>query len=244
MEKLADYYKIPSINFGVDIIDLLKQDKLIFRGLAEEDNEGKILFTADGVHPTIDQGHKVYASTFEKAFPLLRTKTSKKDDVLPVALSKGNYQQVKAYSPDRVEQIGWRSARYKKSAEKFMDTFPDMIYTTSLKDSLVFRFKGTKVGIYDIIGPFGTNVSISVDGDEPKIYQRFDEYCTYVRQGFCLFSDLPYGEHTVTIRVGDYSDLDKLSVLRERKPDLDYFEEIEENVVYIGKILVVGELVD
>lgn len=243
MEKVADYYGIPSINFGVDIIDLQNQDKLIFRGKVDDETNGKILFTTDGVHPTIDQGHKIYESTFEKAFPQLKSKPNKKANIMRSPMSEGNYQNVQAYSPCLIKDNGWRSAKYKKNAEKFMATFPDMIYTNNPKDSFTFKFKGTKVGLYDIIGLFGTNVSVTIDGNEPQIYQRFDEFCTYTRQGFCLFSDLPYGEHTVTISLGDTSDLDKLSILKKRKPEMDYLEEIEENTIYIGKVLVVGELI-
>lgn len=32
MEAVADYYDIPSVNFADDVLDLLNEDKLVFKG--------------------------------------------------------------------------------------------------------------------------------------------------------------------------------------------------------------------
>ena len=58
MELLADFYGIPSVNFQVPVVELLQQDKLVFK--ADKQPEGdKIWFAADGCHPR-DEGHEIY----------------------------------------------------------------------------------------------------------------------------------------------------------------------------------------
>ncbi|CDN33101.1 putative xylanase [Mucinivorans hirudinis] len=241
MEKVAQHYGIPTINYGVDVIRLLNADKLIFRAKADSTYGDKIIFTIDGVHPTIDQGHKVYEKTFIENFPKLNISKKRQPKGLPNALSAGNYENVHIYSPKVANNHGFRSANYKRDAKSFMKTFPDMIYSVSPKDSIVFNFKGTKIGVYDIIGPFGTNIAVSVDGGDFKNFARFDEWCSYTRVGFALFDDLEDKEHRVVIKIGDKVE-NKLATLGRRKPNIEYFEDIEQDCLYIGKILVVGQI--
>ena len=58
MELLADFYGIPSVNFQLPVVELLKQDKLVFQA-DKQPQGGKIWFAADGCHPR-DAGHEIY----------------------------------------------------------------------------------------------------------------------------------------------------------------------------------------
>src|SRR5690606_23386718 len=49
LEKLADYYELPSIHLGMEAAALEKEGALIWK--AEKQVEGKILFSKDGIHP-------------------------------------------------------------------------------------------------------------------------------------------------------------------------------------------------
>jgi lysophospholipase L1-like esterase len=66
MEMLADYYKIPSVNFGVPVEDLLKQDKLIFTSKKQPAGD-KIWFAKDGCHPRTE-GHQIYLDLLKEAW--------------------------------------------------------------------------------------------------------------------------------------------------------------------------------
>src|SRR5690606_24690165 len=57
MQVIADYYGLPSINLGWDVLRLMEAGKLAFRG-----EQGRIAFTRDGTHPT-DEGHQCYTAT-------------------------------------------------------------------------------------------------------------------------------------------------------------------------------------
>ena len=48
--------------------------------------------------------------------------------------------------------------------------------------TLRFKFKGTVAKVYDLLGPDGGQVTVSVDGQTgAKPVPRFDSYCTYHR---------------------------------------------------------------
>ncbi|MGH7968400.1 MAG: SGNH/GDSL hydrolase family protein, partial [Limisphaerales bacterium] len=74
MEKIADYYSIPSIHMGLEVARLEKAGKLVFKG-DKPHNEveraalgGRILFSPDGVHPYTDSGHQLYLEAVVRSF--------------------------------------------------------------------------------------------------------------------------------------------------------------------------------
>ena len=67
METVADYYDIPSVNFADDVLELLNEDKLVFKGDSKKEYSGKIVFTNDGTHPTYDGGHPIYTKTLSRS---------------------------------------------------------------------------------------------------------------------------------------------------------------------------------
>ena len=43
METIADYYDISSVNFADDVLKLLNDGKLVFKGDSKKENDGKIV---------------------------------------------------------------------------------------------------------------------------------------------------------------------------------------------------------
>ncbi|NOU86044.1 hypothetical protein GC102_09685 [Paenibacillus sp. LMG 31460] len=62
-EDVADYYGIPSIHLGVAVRELVSESKLVFTAQAEEETPRVAVFTHDGVHPTVPDGHRIYSDT-------------------------------------------------------------------------------------------------------------------------------------------------------------------------------------
>ncbi len=66
MEKIADHYRIPSINFGVEVARLEQAGRLVFQGAQPKTDAEKaalgdrILFSPDAVHPYPETGHALY----------------------------------------------------------------------------------------------------------------------------------------------------------------------------------------
>ncbi|OYW13089.1 MAG: acyl-CoA thioesterase, partial [Planctomycetales bacterium 12-60-4] len=69
---------------------------------------------------------------------------------------------------------------------------------------LTFRFRGSTAKVYDLLGPDGGQVVITVDGQtRDKPAPRFDSYCTYHRIATLTVANGldPAAVHTVTIEI-------------------------------------------
>jgi len=246
MEVIASHYNIPSINFGVDIVKLLKNDRLIFQGEKGKEYDGKIVFTNDGTHPTINQGHKLYAETFIAAIQNISTKTGKSSLKIPKPLFDGFFEKSDTFSPLQFSKsAGWQPIPETHLFYKTNKTrCPDLILTTSPNDSITLKFKGKYMGVYDIIGPNSVGFTVSVDGKKPFTVQRFDKYATYYRNSYTLLPVMSDNIHTITIKMSTQP-IDKLKILSTKTDnviDENIQNQLKDNVLYIGNFLISGKI--
>lgn len=120
---------------------------------------------------------------------------------------------------------------------------PVLLSSADPEDSIVVRFKGIRAGLFDVIGPSSGGISVQTDGEGSQYIRRFDVYCGNTnRTSYHLFDTLDNGMHTVIIKP-DSRWFDKKEIYSSRPSsvkELSYFDEFN---TYIGKILVVGEVV-
>jgi hypothetical protein len=109
--------------------------------------------------------------------------------------------------------------------------------------SLSFKFKGTRCAVYDIVGPDGGQVTVSLDGAPPKVVPRFDSYCTYHRlSSFMIGTELEDKVHSVVITL-DGGMPDKVKILSQRQQTMDKPERFQGAAFYPGALLLVGEII-
>ena len=96
------------------------------------------------------------------------------------------------------------------------------------------------VGLFDLLGPDGGQVRVTVDGQDKGLRARFDSYCTYHRLApLWLAEDLPPGRHTVRVElVAD--PLDKAAILAKRNEKMDDPARFAPLRWQVGSLLVVG----
>jgi lysophospholipase L1-like esterase len=240
-EQIAQYYGLPSINLSFDVISQLQKNALVFRGQKGNDYGTQTVFTYDGVHPTVD-GHKIYTATIINAFTDMQKSGAQAQSAerLPAPLTPGCYEQTAQYSPAMFKKTkGWKSGKDNPDLKSFATAFPDLIYSGDPQDSIVVRFKGSVIGVQDIIGPSSGAALISVDGKPPIRKTRFDKYGGNYRRHYFLLDSLGEGTHTVVFKP-DPAPIDKFKLVRPAKPEdaVKY----KENDLFIGKIMVVGGL--
>jgi hypothetical protein len=132
-----------------------------------------------------------------------------------------------------------------KLVKSFGNRMPGIFRADKAGAKLSFRFKGTAVSLYDLVGPDGGQVSIVVDGGKPRVVARIDGYCTYHRiSRLGIATDLPDGEHTVEITI-DAGVPDKAKILFEKnRPDLEKNPgKYAGTAWYVGGVMVLGELI-
>lgn len=213
MEAIADYYGLPSIFMGMDIVRLEKEGKLVMKAPKETgkkvagkdtDNiqgipvnpDGKIPFAGDGVHPYPETGHKLYAEAVERSIPKIKTVSgaSLSHTPLPPPMNPGYVRNVSFFEVSDARLNGdW--SRLDNSLKDF-NLYPSIYIPGDLKTcaSTIWRakpgstfsinFKGKSMLLYFISGPCSGAVEMEIDGKKSK-RNLFDEYCHFWRLNPC-----------------------------------------------------------
>ncbi len=249
MELLADFYGIPSINFGVPVVALEKEGKLIFKGKKDDDLQGKILFSEDSVHP-LDAGHEIYAEAVVKAFDAM--KPSKPLDHAPKLAKvfvEDNWEAAKMVPiTDAMLSGDWKKLGPDDNLQKSFGNRIGEIWTSGKPGSkLTFQFKGKLARIYDLLGPDGGQVVVTVDGKtNSKPTPRFDSYCTYYRLATLGLADgLDLNTvHTICVEIHSEQPDRKSISFRLKDPEKELAEpKYQGTNVWFGKLMILGDLV-
>jgi len=253
MEKVADFYGIPSITLGMEVAKLAKAGKLAWRAkLPKTDAEkaalgDKFVFAADGVHPHDSTGQVLYTQAIVRSLPALAiANNSPTVHVSNLALDPANLERAKLV-PVTAAKLSAGLAPADMATDAFAKGWskrlPAMVKLTQPGQSIEFKFKGTHCAVYDVVGPAGGMVAVTLDGKAQKPVQRIDAYCTYARLStFLVGTDLPEGEHTVRLEL--LADpIDKAAVLAKNKNQIDKPERFAPLHFFPGALLIVGELV-
>jgi lysophospholipase L1-like esterase len=257
MEAVADHYGIPSIHFGLEVAAMEKSGKLLFKGEKPADDDGKdapVVFSTDGVHPLVETGHELYLKAIQRSWEKIAAATDPgteskelieplRDDhwgaakLVPISESMLRGDWVKLEAGENGDTI----------AKRFSSKMPQMWRARTPGAALTLKFRGSQIGVYDIVGPDGGQLQVSLDGGEPKAYRRMDGYCTYHRLSkIQVGSDLsPETVHTVEITL-DSAIPNKKEILFERnRDDFDKNpDKYTENIWNVGALLLIGEVVE
>lgn len=266
MEAIADYYRIPSVYLGSEVIRLLKSDKLVMKGPEPEMTavsgssldamaaiprtaDGKIIFSGDGVHPYINTGHVLYAEALKKALEKIEPEGKPGSRLpLPPSNDPACYADTKSIPLDSpfvrlsgsVTEVNLETPQgrpFRNRADKLWKLAPG----TELK----FKFKGNKVSLYNLLGPGCGAADITLDGKMVHHeYKFFDSYCGYHRiANASIANNLdPNQVHELVVKVTG-TPFDKRGILMEsRRAAFDQapadFAPLD---VYIASIFIIGE---
>ena len=253
MEKVADHYGIPSITLGMEVAKLAKAGKLVWKApLPQTDAEkaalgDKFVFARDGVHPHDSTGQVLYTQAIVRSLPALAIANHAPiPHVSALALDPANFERATlvpitaAKLSAGLAPADMKTADYAKS---WANRLPAMVRLTQPGQSIEFKFKGTHCAVYDIVGPAGGKVAVTLDGGKPFVVQRIDAYCTNARlSNFAVGTDLPEGLHTVRLEL--LADpIDKAAILAQKKNKIDKPERFAPLHFFPGGLLLVGELV-
>jgi len=244
MEKVADKYNIPSINFGKEVCSLVHNKQLIFNGDAREIN-GIEVFSPHGVHPYPETGHMIYQNVLKRSFEDMMAKK-------PGHIKKHILH--KPLAPDyfaHTQMIDFTNAKLSPKLEiiSIKDSPEFSGFGRYLKEigkavpgeTITVRFKGRAIGAYDIIGPNAGRVEVNIDGSVKDTINRFDAYCTYNRMSYFLIDHLENKNHVVIFRVLS-EPFNKTQILAKRGNIIKNPDKYKEYNWYVGKIIVDGSI--
>jgi len=245
MEKVADYYQIPTINLGYKVSKMVSSNQLIFTDKSKELNGTKV-FSPDGVHPYLETGHKIYFDVFRQSFEALFivNKLKLKQHILLKPLTADNFSNAKMIDIDNnMLSENWEIIlkEDKTPFSGFGNYMNTIGKTTRSGETLTINFKGSAVGAYDIMGPDAGRVVVEVDGLVKDTISRFDEYCTYRRMNYFVIDHLEDKKHQIIFRLL-CEPFDKVGILKKHDNVMKNPDEYVENNWYVGKILIDGNL--
>jgi hypothetical protein len=260
MESVADHYGIPSVQMGYQAALMEKEGKLVMKTNAPmtrvsgdelneaaalaTDEEGRIIFSKDGVHPYPETGHVLYTEALIRSFKQIQDNARTVSHRLVTPIREDNLenaQQILLSSQylsgpyTNLREAG--NSRFKKELKQLFRLEPGA--------KLSFKFKGTEVALYDLLGYDSAKVEVTLDG-ETTTSIRMDSYCTYQRLArLKVGNNLEDTVHEVTIRVLDEK-LNKRDILFEKnRSDFDKNPEKYAKLHWnVGAIFIVGEIVE
>lgn len=255
METIADHYGIPSIHMGLEAARMEAAGTLIFRGEPPDTPEeqaaqqGKVLFSRDGVHPYPDGGHDLYLAAVIRGMTKIRGDGSPGPHQVPAPVRADNWEEATMVPLSRasLSEHWQRLGGATRLGKRFGGRLPELWKASEPGASITFRFRGTAAQVYDLLGPDCGQVIVKLDNREPVVKARFDRYCTYHRLAkLGIGSDLEDTVHTVRLEIHP-EQVDKLAILHQRKANRA-IEELDpatydDTAWYAGALLIIGELV-
>ncbi len=245
LEPVAIHYNLPSIHMGMWAGFLIKDGKMLWKGDVEKAKaEGKEVFTKDGVHP-LRTGGNYYASAVARAFNEMKSKGSKESLKVIEPLSPVHMEMATMVKPSDIGiDSSWKVIHCdgNKDYDTFKYWFADIYDATPKSKPLKFKFKGNKIGLFDIGTKDCGGIEILVDGkklvatkyrgtgntvlrsellpaSDPRIsFTRFSSACMnpWLRGQYEL-QPIPDGVHDVEIRVVEFGREEKLQMIENAK---------------------------
>ena len=247
MEQLAEFYNIPSINFCPRIAKMCKDGELAIK--FDEAQPGQIIFSRDNVHPT-DEGHELYLKDIQLFWEQVKTaQPVNHATALEKTFFSKNYENARLVPMNPKWLHGtWRKLEQGDPLYWATQRAGDIWTSGTPGDTVEFKVKGTEVKIYDLLGPNGGQVKITVDGkDAQHLVPLFDSFCTYHRLGTLYVAGRldPNVEHTVVVTI-DANQPDRSSIaFRLQDPEKELAEpKYQGTNVWFGSILIVGDVLD
>lgn len=250
-EYLANHYGIPSIAVGLRASQLWQAGKMIWAPEKGPDGkplptpEGVILFSNDTIHP-LPAGHQVYTDLIAQALTFWKRDATPKPHHLRDPFIADNWENAKLVELEpSMLSSGWKKLSPEQGLGKDFAKFVPSLWTAGKPgESLTFQFKGTAVKLYDLIGPTGALINITLDGQALKPAPRFDWYGNWYRLApYTIATDLPDAVHTVTITI-DAKQPDRSVVVNRFKHDPNFDpKKYDGTDLWVGAMLIVGEVV-
>jgi len=243
MEQIADFYQIPSIHMGVEVVRLLDDGKLIFTGNPAE-HPDKIVFTKDKTHPLSESGHPIYAEVVERNFVKMQNNTTGKVHRLKAPFTASNWENAKMIPlASLVRNDKWEELSADHDLiKRFSKSMSILTKASAPGASFTVKFRGKVLGVYDVIGPESGIVDVVIDGKPAIEMIRFDGWCNNYRRNAFFLKDLADGEHEVTFTVTGKA-FDKAAILAKRNIPFDNPEQYTVNGWLVNNVMLVGELV-
>lgn len=251
-EKVATHYGVPAINLGPRVQSLAKENRLVIKaaGVDPASLKDKLVWSNDGVRPS-PAGDALYAQIIVESLEKLATMASG-----DTAARRASLLAATPFTPDHLQNAhlapiteAMLSPQWRKLPAldplrvQFARHFDDIWFAHEPGARLTFRFRGTDVSLFDLMGPDTGILRITLDGKDVGRRQQVDPWSYYQRLAAVpIASGLKDAEHEVTVEL--LPDVPDRRVPMEEAKKVGRFraEDFQGIAVRLGWIRVVGEV--
>ncbi|WP_109830533.1 SGNH/GDSL hydrolase family protein [Reichenbachiella versicolor] len=205
LEQTANYYDIPTIDMGIEVVKLLDEDKLVFQSNTAVD--GKITFTKDGTHP-LEAGAEIYKDVVVRSLSKMSDNKTTLKHPLPKAIDGLSFESATIHTVNEVKKSKkwtamdpntdeiYRSARWRSEF-----VVGEALKTDKTGQTITFEWEGYALAMSTLPQGTGMAIEVSTDGKPAKEFtferQGKDRYGSYLF--YAPFLD--NGKHTTTVKV-------------------------------------------
>lgn len=212
MEPVANHYGLPSIEFGLEVVKLLKEDKLVFQK-GDKPVEGRILFSNDGTHP-IEAGHDIYRDVLVRSLKAIENIGTPGPNVIPDPMVDNIFSNASMVPVTKASfSSNWKNADLNVSGEVDINDdltdknggaktlFDKAMQTTKIGESFTFKWDGFLLGFTALLEAKGDiQVEVSTDDEPSKV---FDMKSTSGKpqEKYIFLDEIKKGSHTTTVKL-------------------------------------------
>lgn len=214
IEAVANQYGLPSIDFGVEVVKQLKDEKLVFQ--AKNKIDGKTLFSKDGTHP-VEAGHNIYRDIVVRSLQAMENHGTPGANVIPTPVKPTAFSDASMVPvTDASFSEGWERVDLSDATDINADltdknggektTFDEAMKTTSVGESFTLNWDGFLLGFTAVLqGKDEVKIELTTDGGAPKVYDLQSR--TGKRQSKYIFTkEVEPGSHSTTVKVVKLAD--------------------------------------
>lgn len=194
-EKVASYYKIPSVNFAKDVGERIAKGEFSFEG------------EFGGVHPA-PFGCKIYCDHILALMDLCKGMKKRKIEKLPPLLDKASLVNGRFLPPENVKmdpawKVGipdWDSLKgIKRPAYTTLPT----LYSDTVGSGFSFAFKGDTIGIFLTAGPDAGRIAYRIDDGKWKKLDLYHPFSAGLHYPYTkiLAKGLSRKTHSLSIKI-------------------------------------------
>jgi len=210
MEPVANHYGLTSIEFGIEVMKLLNEDKLVFQK-GDSPDAGKILFTKDGVHP-LDAGHEIYATVLTRSLKAIADHGTPGPNAIPEALYEDCFSNASLVPVNNATfSANWSAADLGETAamnddltdrnDNVKSLFGTGMHTTKQGESYTLNWNGILLGITSTTANKGDIIiEVTTDNLPAKQYDLGKDGAE-IAGGYTFLDEVAAGQHTTTIKL-------------------------------------------
>jgi lysophospholipase L1-like esterase len=205
METIANVYRIPSIDLGVEVARRAQAGSLIFR--TNTPVAGKLVFSNDGTHPG-DAGHDLYRDVIARSMLTLKPVGQYHDHRLPAPMESRCWETAGLLAiTNATMSAGWtlvdsgKDAVYRDDFGRTHAMLRGAVKCDRAVEIITVRWRGATLGFSDIPQGSEMEVEVTIDQAPPVIIRRPQTEKIHRYARFFYLPEQAPGEHAAVLRV-------------------------------------------